>query len=75
VHALCARPDAPAWVIAPVLDGSSIPSELQPRYWRPGQPNFAISQEATYFVWHRISAYAVLPCAAAMPNAANRTSS
>ena len=62
-HALCARQDAPAWIIAPIWDGATIPPALEPHYWRPDQPNFVISDEKTYFEWHRISAYAVLPCA------------
>ncbi len=60
---LCARSDAPAWIVAPVWEGAQIPSQLKPQYWRFDQPNFRMTEEANSYAWTRISAYAVLPCA------------
>ncbi len=60
---LCARPDAPAWVVTPAYQGSVIPADLQPKYWVPPVPNFRMTEEPDRYIWHRISAYAVLPCA------------
>jgi hypothetical protein len=63
VAQLCARPDAPAYIIAPVEDGAAIPPQLKPQYWRLDPPNFRMTEEADSYGWKRISAYAVLPCA------------
>lgn len=63
VAALCARPDAPAFIIAPVEDGAAIPPQLKPQYWRLDPPNFRMTEETDSYGWKRISAYAVLPCA------------
>jgi hypothetical protein len=60
---LCARPDAPAFVIAPVEEGIAIPPEFKPQYWHLAQPNFRMTEEPDFYGWQRISAYAVLPCA------------
>jgi hypothetical protein len=62
---LCARADAPAWVVAPVYQGTTIPADLQPKYWVPPAPNFRMTEEPNTYIWHRILAYAVLPCAGA----------
>lgn len=63
VSHLCTRSDAPAWIITPVWDNMVIPSELKPRYWHLPQPTFRISEESDSYMWHPISAIAVLPCA------------
>jgi hypothetical protein len=63
VRALCTRQDAPAWIIAPVMADVPIPTSLKPRYWQLENPNFIISKTPSNFEWHRVSAYAVLPCA------------
>ncbi len=63
VAQLCARPDAPAIIVAPVEDGAAIPAQLKPQYWRLDPPNFRMTEETDSYGWKRISAYAVLPCA------------
>jgi hypothetical protein len=63
IEHLCARADAPAWVIAPIGDGTVIPPEFKPHYWRLAEPYFQMTEETGYYAWHRASAYAVLPCA------------
>jgi len=60
---LCARSDAPAWIIAPVWNGTIIPPELKPLYWHPVQPIFRMTDEGDSYAWHRVLSYAVLPCA------------
>jgi hypothetical protein len=66
VH-LCARGDAPVFIIAPVWDGMQVPPEFKPQYWRLDPPNFRMTEEpdgdSWNYGWKRISAYAVLPCA------------
>jgi hypothetical protein len=63
VGKLCARADAPAFIVAPVWEGTQVPPEFKPQYWRLDQPNFRMTEEAGSYGWTRISAYAVLPCA------------
>ncbi len=63
VAQLCARPDAPAYIIAPIEDGAAIPPQLKPQYWHLDAPNFRMAEEADSYGWKRITAYAVLPCA------------
>jgi hypothetical protein len=63
LHNLCARSDAPAWIIAPVEPGTPIPPEFKPQYWQLDQPNYRMTEEPDSYHWQRISAYAVLPCA------------
>ncbi len=63
---LCARADAPAWVITPVWEGTVIPPEFRPHYWQLAVPNFEMTEETDSYAWHQILAYAVLPCAGAV---------
>jgi hypothetical protein len=65
VGRLCARADAPAWIVAPVFEGRTFPAALKAQYWTPPVPNFRMTEEPDGYVWHRISTYAVLPCAGA----------
>jgi hypothetical protein len=65
VGRLCARADAPAWIVAPVFEGTTFPAALKAQYWTPPVPNFRMTEEPDGYVWHRISSYAVLPCAGA----------
>lgn len=60
---LCARADAPAWIVAPVSKGTIIPPGLGAHQWHPRQPNFKMTEEPTGYEWQRITAYAVIPCA------------
>ena len=60
---LCARADAPAWIVMPVSQGTIIPPGLGAHEWHPSQPSFKMTEEPLTYDWHRIDAYAVLPCA------------
>lgn len=64
---LCARPDAPAWIIAPTNEATIIPPSLKAHEWRLAQPNFRWTEEPHAYVWHRIDAYAILACARGAP--------
>lgn len=61
--ALCTRPDAPAWVIAPVYKGTIIPPGFETHEWKLPKPNFSMTDEGRSYAWHRIDAYAILACA------------
>lgn len=61
--ALCTRPDAPAWVIAPVYENTIIPPGFEVHEWQLPQPNFTMTDERLSYAWHRIGAYAILACA------------
>ncbi|HEY0144983.1 MAG TPA: hypothetical protein VGB93_02255 [Methylovirgula sp.] len=65
VGRLCARADAPAWIVAPVYEGATLPAALKAQFWTPPVPNFRMTEEPDGYVWHRISTYAVLPCVGA----------
>ncbi len=60
---LCARADAPAWVVAPNWGPQAIAADLKPVYWRPGVPSFLMTEEADGYAWQRVSGYAIFPCA------------
>jgi hypothetical protein len=60
---LCARADAPAWVVAPNWAPDAIAPDLNPVYWHPGVPSYLMTEETEGYVWHRVSGYAIFPCA------------
>ncbi|MGP0061400.1 MAG: hypothetical protein ACLPID_19175 [Beijerinckiaceae bacterium] len=61
---LCARPDAPAWIIAPLETGVTPLAERQAQIWHLPQPQFKMTDEGNSYVWHRIQDFLVLSCAA-----------
>jgi hypothetical protein len=63
VTALCARPDAPAWIVAPIYKDTIIPPGFKTHEWRLPQPNYKMTDEQSFYAWHRIDAYAILACA------------
>ena len=63
INRLCVRPDAPAWIVAPVFKNTLIPPGFETHEWHLPQPNFIVTQEAHGYAWHRVSAYAILACA------------
>jgi hypothetical protein len=66
VKALCARPDAPAWIIAPEGPKITIPPGLPRQEWHLQQPRFRITEERPNdYGWEEIDGYAILPCASA----------
>jgi hypothetical protein len=61
--ALCARADAPAWIVAPFGPDNIIPPGLAAHEWRLPQPSFKMTEETDGYGWHRIDGYAVIACA------------
>jgi hypothetical protein len=63
VRRLCARGDAPAWIIAPREHGSELPAGLQMALWQLPEPQFKLAKADGDYVWQQIDAYGVIPCA------------
>ncbi len=61
---LCARPDAPAWIIAPLEKGAQPPAGRQAQLWHLPQPLFKMTDEGKTYTWHRIEDFLVLSCTA-----------
>jgi len=64
VTALCTRPDAPAWIVAPLYKDTIIPPGFETHEWRLPQPTFTMTEGPLAYAWHRVRAYAILACAA-----------
>jgi hypothetical protein len=63
VRQLCARTDAPAWIIAPLEYGADAPASLEMTLWRLPKPLFKLTKADGDYAWQRIDAYGVIPCA------------
>ena len=62
VRRLCARSDAPAFVIAPLEHGKESPSGLDMKVWPLPQPQFLLTKADNDFIWRKIDAYGVIAC-------------
>ena len=63
---LCARPDAPAWLIAPakvMKDGQLSASRWRPAYWKASRPQHWFEWDGKAITWTSTRDYVVLPCA------------
>jgi hypothetical protein len=63
---LCARPDAPAWVIAPakvMKDAQLSVRRWSPSYWRAPRPEQWFEWDGQDLKWMATQDYVVLPCA------------
>jgi hypothetical protein len=63
VRQLCARNDAPAWIIAPIEHGSEPPAGIDMTLWQLPEPQFKLTKGDGHLVWQRIDAYGLIPCA------------
>jgi hypothetical protein len=63
VRRLCAREDAPAWIIAPLEHGKEPPAGIEMKLWRLPAPQFQSTKGDGAYVWRRIDAFGVIPCA------------
>jgi hypothetical protein len=63
VHAFCAAPDAPAWIVWPRWDGSGTGTGLKARDWTPKAPFVQDLADRTDSRWLTARRYAVIPCA------------
>lgn len=59
---LCARRDAPAWVIAPIEVGTNPAPNWPARIWHLSRPLFGVTDEGDAYLWHRVDEVAILPC-------------
>jgi hypothetical protein len=62
VRQLCARNDAPAWIIAPLEHGSEPPAGIEMKLWELPDPQFRLTEGDGDYVWQRIDALGVIPC-------------
>ena len=62
VRQLCARNDAPAWIIAPLEHGSEPPAGIEMKLWQLPHPQFRLTEGDGDYVWQRIDALGVIPC-------------
>ena len=63
VRRLCARIDAPAWIVAPLEHGKDPPAGIEMKLWRLPEPRFQLTKGDGEYIWQRIDAYGVVPCA------------
>jgi hypothetical protein len=64
VHAFCAAPDAPAWIVWPRWDGGeALEPGLKARDWTPKAPFVQDLADRTDSRWLTARRYAVIPCA------------
>ncbi|MGH6800169.1 MAG: hypothetical protein ACRECZ_01910 [Methylocella sp.] len=63
VRRLCAREDAPAWIIAPLEHGKGPPVGIEMKLWRLPEPQFQLTNGEGNYVWRRIDAFGVIACA------------
>jgi hypothetical protein len=63
VRRLCARGDAPAWIIAALEYGAGPPAGLQMALWQLPGPHFKLAKASGEYVWRQIDAYGVISCA------------
>jgi hypothetical protein len=64
VRRLCAREDAPAWIIAPLEHGREPPAGIEMKLWRLPEPYFQLTKGDGSYFWRRIDAFGVIACAA-----------
>jgi hypothetical protein len=63
VDALCARPDAPSAIVAPLEDDTAPPSDLKFKTWKAPVPEFRLTQQDAIVTWHRLTSYMIVSCA------------
>jgi hypothetical protein len=63
VRRLCARDDAPAWIVAPLEHGKELPDGIAMKLWQLPQPQFQLTKADGDYIWRRIDAFGVIPCA------------
>ena len=64
---LCAREDAPAWIIARLEQGKEVPAGVEMKLWRLPALQFQLTKGDGVYVWRRIDAFGVIPCAGQKP--------
>jgi hypothetical protein len=62
VRRLCARDDAPAWIIAPLEQGIAPPPGIDMKGWTLPQPQFQMTKADDDYTWRQIDAFGVISC-------------
>jgi hypothetical protein len=62
VRRLCARDDAPAWIIAPLEQGKALPPGIDMNVWTLPQPHFQMIKADDDYIWWQIGAFGLIPC-------------
>jgi hypothetical protein len=63
VETLCARNDAPAWIIAPLKQGTEPPADIPMTLWKLLEPQYCLAKDHESYIWEEIGAYGIIPCA------------
>jgi uncharacterized membrane protein YqjE len=67
VAQLCARPDAPAWIVAPLPSGNTLPPGLGGSIWHAPVKQAAGTVQDEKIIWRVFDRYAVVPCSGGRP--------
>ena len=62
VRQLCARNDAPAWIIAPLEQGKEPPAGIAMTLWQLPEPQYQLTKADDNYIWLRIDAFGVIAC-------------
>ncbi len=61
IHKICARPDAPAWILGGVTSFDALPSDVVAQIWR-SPVKFVESEADDAMVWRKVRDVAVIDC-------------
>jgi hypothetical protein len=67
IHKICARPDAPAWILGRVESPTALPSDVVAQIWR-SPVKFVEQMEDGGKAWHKAQDIAVIDCSLYMAN-------
>jgi len=62
IERICARADAPAWIIGAVKSGAALPPDVEAQLWR-GPPQYVRHEVDGEKVWESLQDFAVIDCA------------
>ncbi len=61
IHKICARPDAPAWILGGVASPEALPSDVAAQIWRSSVKEVEETAEG-HKVWRKVQDVAVIDC-------------
>lgn len=59
----CAKVDAPAWIIAPLVGSTHLAAGIAASEWTAPVEKLVPLEQDDHIVWQRLSRYAIVPCA------------
>ena len=68
VEKLCARPDAPAWIVMPLIDDAKPPSDVVTHIWHSSAAEDVPNLADGVLTWHVATRYALAACAEQIPH-------